>query len=44
MNYAEYFALRKHMHSDYSSYFERHHCSSESAEFNASIIIEKYQG
>jgi hypothetical protein len=31
------------MRIDYSTYFERHNCSSESVEFNASRIIEKYQ-
>ncbi len=32
------------MRIDYLTYFERHNCSSDWAEFNASEIIEKYQG
>jgi hypothetical protein len=29
------------LRADYLTYFERHNCSSESVEFNASKIIEK---
>jgi len=32
------------MRADYFTYFERHNYSSESVEFNAFKIIEKYQG
>jgi hypothetical protein len=32
------------MRADYLTYFERHNCSFESAEFNASKIIENHEG
>ena len=31
------------LRADYFTYFERHNCSSESAEFNASEIMKKYE-
>ncbi len=34
--------LNQSMRIDYLTYFEKHNCSSDWAEFNASEIIEKY--
>ncbi len=36
-----FFRSDQHMRADYLTYFERHNCSSDWAEVNASEIIEK---